>query len=312
MSEAVSDLILHHYDFSPFAEKARLALGLKGLAWQSVIIPSLLPKPDLMPLTGGYRRTPVLQIGADIYCDTRLILRELERRRPEPSLWPAGTRGESEMIARWAEELLFWPIARYVSGINAEHMPAGLHADRAAMRGVPAPSVERLKSSARRNREQMLLQLAWIADLLADGRRWLLGSRSTSLADIAVYHCLWFLGALKIDLRGDLDPWPAIRAWMARVAAIGHGTRSELPAAAALDKAAAATPIVPPPSRPGADDPPPGTRVVVRPEEAFGADPVVGELASIDEHEVALRRNDPRVGEVIVHFPRLRYVVRPA
>ena len=37
------DLILHHYNMSPFAEKARLILGHKGLAWQSVHIPPVLP-----------------------------------------------------------------------------------------------------------------------------------------------------------------------------------------------------------------------------------------------------------------------------
>jgi len=78
----MSDMILHHYPASPFSEKVRVAFGIKGLAWKSVIIPRILPKPDLMPLTGGYRKTPVLQIGADIYCDTQLILREIERRAP--------------------------------------------------------------------------------------------------------------------------------------------------------------------------------------------------------------------------------------
>ncbi|RZI55153.1 MAG: glutathione S-transferase family protein, partial [Pseudomonas sp.] len=71
----MSELILHHYPTSLFAEKARLMLGFKGLSWRSVNIPSIMPKPDLMPLTGGYRKTPVLQVGADIYCDTALIAR---------------------------------------------------------------------------------------------------------------------------------------------------------------------------------------------------------------------------------------------
>ena len=307
----MTDLVLHHYDFSPFSEKARLVFGLKGLAWRSVIVPSMMPKPDLMPLTGGYRRTPVLQIGADIYCDTRLIVRVLERRKPLPTLYPAGTRGESEMVARWAEELLFWPIARYVSGVNAEHMPEGLHADRAAMRGMPEPSVERLKSSARRNRAQLRGQLAWIGDMLADGRDWILTSPAPSLADIAVYHCLWFLGALKIDLSGEYAPWPLIGGWMRRVAAIGHGTRSELAAAEALEIARAARPAEPRTSASGEDDPRPGTRVSIRPEEAFGSDPVEGVVTFIDADEVAIRREDPKVGDVVVHFPRLRYVVKP-
>ena len=78
-------IILHHYDISPYSEKVRLGLGLKGLAWASVEIPVIMPKPDLTALTGGYRKAPVLQIGADIYCDSQLIMRELERRHPSPS-----------------------------------------------------------------------------------------------------------------------------------------------------------------------------------------------------------------------------------
>ena len=73
-----TELILHHYPSSPFAEKVRLVLGFKQLPWKSVIIPSVMPKPDVVALTGGYRRTPVLQIGADIYCDTSLICEVLE------------------------------------------------------------------------------------------------------------------------------------------------------------------------------------------------------------------------------------------
>ncbi|HCE29343.1 MAG TPA: glutathione S-transferase, partial [Comamonadaceae bacterium] len=68
----MTHLILHHYPASPFAEKVRCVLGFKNLAWKSVIIPSVMPKPDVVALTGGYRRTPLLQIGADIYCDTAL------------------------------------------------------------------------------------------------------------------------------------------------------------------------------------------------------------------------------------------------
>src|SRR6266851_3672405 len=77
------DIILHHYDTSPYAEKIRVAFGIKGLAWSSVEIPRIMPKPDLMPLTGGYRKTPVLQIGADVYCDTQRILREIDAIDPE-------------------------------------------------------------------------------------------------------------------------------------------------------------------------------------------------------------------------------------
>ena len=75
-------IILHHFDRSPFSEKIRVVFGHKGLSWRSVRIPQIMPKPDLMPLTGGYRRTPVMQIGADVFCDTQIIIREIERRFP--------------------------------------------------------------------------------------------------------------------------------------------------------------------------------------------------------------------------------------
>jgi glutathione S-transferase len=95
-------LLLHHYDEAPFAEKIRLIFGIKGLSWNSVIIPSAMPKPDLMPLTGGYRRTPVLQIGADIYCDTQLIAAVLERLYPTPTIFPDGNAGLAYALGSWA------------------------------------------------------------------------------------------------------------------------------------------------------------------------------------------------------------------
>ena len=159
----MSDLILHHYDFSNFAEKARLMLGFKRLAWRSVEQPPILPKPNLTPLTGGYRRIPVLQDGADLWCDTRLIARELERRAPSPTLFPERTRGFADAIAWWAEHQFMRPVALFVSGINADHMPAGLHEDRARLHGLPPPSLEAVRKAAERNRHLVRPQLAWLA-----------------------------------------------------------------------------------------------------------------------------------------------------
>ena len=174
----MNDLILHHYDFSNFAEKARLMLGFKGLAWRGVEQPPILPKPDLTPLTGGYRRIPVLQEGADLWCDTRLIARELERRVPEPTLFPAATSGAAEAIAWWAEHQFMRPVALFVSGINADHMPAGLHEDRARLHGLPPPSIEAVRKAAVRNLHLVRPQIQWLADMLHDGRPYLLGDRA--------------------------------------------------------------------------------------------------------------------------------------
>jgi glutathione S-transferase len=93
MNASSSEIILHNYPQSPVAEKVRVALGIKGMPWRSVEIPRLAPKPMLTRLTGGYRRTPVMQIGADIYCDSQCIIRELERCHPAPSLFPSSDAG---------------------------------------------------------------------------------------------------------------------------------------------------------------------------------------------------------------------------
>ena len=107
----MTDLILHQYPQSPVAEKVRVGFGIKNLHWSSVEIPRIPPKPDLIPLTGGYRRTPVMQIGADIYCDSQCILRELEKRYPQPGYYPANEHHYSGGLpwgfARWTDDRMF-------------------------------------------------------------------------------------------------------------------------------------------------------------------------------------------------------------
>src|SRR5260221_12383972 len=92
------EIILHHYDTSPFSEKPRVMFGVKGLSWRAVTQPAIMPKPELTPLTGGYRRAPVMQIGADVFCDSQAALAELERRAPSPepeqgAAWAGNPRG---------------------------------------------------------------------------------------------------------------------------------------------------------------------------------------------------------------------------
>lgn len=304
------DLILHHYDFSNFAEKARLMLGYKGLAWKSVEQPPILPKPDLAPLTGGYRRIPVLQEGADLWCDTRLIARELERRVPAPALFPTASRGAADAIAWWAEMQFMRPVALFVSGINADHMPQGLHEDRAKLHGLPPPSIEAVRKAATRNLHLVRPQIAWIAQMLEDGRPYLLGD-APCIADFACYHVVWFFKGRHIDCRAELAPYPKLLAWRDRMATIGHGKRTEIAAAEALAVAKAHEPATPRPSDPQDGDPTPGQRARVRPSDN-ARDWVEGEVSFIDAHEIALVREDARVGRVAVHFPRLGYDWRSA
>ena len=306
----MAELVLHHYDFSNFAEKARLALGFKGLAWGAVTIPPIAPKPDLTALTGGYRRTPVLQTGADIWCDTRLIVRELERRHPTPPLLPVAQAAQAEALAFWAENRLMRPITLYASGMNGDVLPAGLQADRSAMRGLPAPDEATMLRAARRNAPLARALIPQVEAMLADGRDYLLGAQPT-VADLAVYHPLWFLTARTQRLAFELAPFARIAAWMQRVRAFGHGRPRPMPAAEAIAVARAAAPAPLSPSTPHPEDPPLGSVVRVRADDN-GQEVTQGTLVYLGPDEIALRREDARAGEVVVHFPRVGYDLRPA
>jgi glutathione S-transferase len=305
----MTDIILHHYDISPYSEKVRLGLGLKGLAWASVELPVIMPKPNLTALTGGYRRTPVLQIGADIYCDSQLIMRELERRYPTPSFYPAG-HGAADALAWWAEKTTFSPAAGILFAKRPEVLPEGFLEDRAKFSGRNIDPVA-MMAAMPNLLDQLRAHFDWLDQMLADGRSFLQGS-AAGLADLAAYHPVWFLRRNFGSAAAPLDGFPRLLTWADRIAAIGHGSRSQMSAQQALDVARDATSI----ARATADprDPigrKPGQTVTVTPDDT-GRDPVVGELVASDVHEIVIRRSDHEIGEVCVHFPRAGFLVAPA
>ncbi|MBS0579436.1 MAG: glutathione S-transferase [Proteobacteria bacterium] len=302
------NLILHHFDFSPFAEKARLVLGFKDLAWDSVQIPMVMPKPDLMPLTGGYRKTPVLQIGADVYCDTRLIARELERRFPSPTLFPDGNRGLSLALSHWSDTALFEPGAGLSMALTTQ-VPEAVLADRREF--FTFMDFSRLASDIPHLSTQLRANAALVDEQLADGRAYLLGALC-GWADITSYFALWMARTFVPAAQDLLASFARTHAWEARMRAIGHGRRREISAAAALETARTA---MPEPGR-GVDGSDPlalseGDAVRVTPAD-YGRVPVYGTLVTLDTEEVAVRRSAAEVGTVVTHFPRIGYRIERA
>lgn len=298
--------ILHHFDLSPFAEKARLMLGLKQLSWQSVEIPIVMPKPELVALTGGYRKTPVLQFGADVYCDTRLIALELERRNPSPTLFPAGSRGLSLALAAWSDRSFFDPGAGLSMGLNKAGLPKAVIDDRKAFFNFM--DFERLESDIPHLSTQFVAHAELVNEQLADGRKYFLGD-APGLADIHAYFPLWMARANIPVADALLGPMPHLAPWEARIRQWGHGTRVPLAAEAALAVARGSVPE--PTSGVDATDPlafAAGVPVRVTPDD-YGRVTVEGELYALNRHEVAVRRTDPRAGTVVVHFPRTGYRV---
>src|SRR5438105_3415175 len=102
------EIILHQYEVSPFSEKIRKIFAHKKISWRSVEQPVIMPKPKLVPLTGGYRKIPVLQLGADIYCDTGSIIRKIDELFPEPTIYPGGSEGVCHIVNMWADRRFFF------------------------------------------------------------------------------------------------------------------------------------------------------------------------------------------------------------
>ena len=302
----MSELILHHYEGSPFSEKVRLVLGFKRLAWRSVVVPVMLPKPDVVALTGGYRRTPFLQIGADIYCDSALMCRVIDRLAPAPPLYPEATAGLDEIVAQWADSALFWAavpftlqpagVAHIFAGAPPDFMKA-FGADRAAMN----PSMRRAPLA---DLGAMLdAYVARLDTLLGDDRPFLLGALPC-IADVAAAQSIWFVRrAPPVAVR--LAPYGRVVSWYERVAAFGHGTRASMGSGEAIEVARQATVHAP---------------VAVSPREALAAgdevtvaaadyahDEITVRLVGLGGDEIVVERDDPRAGTVRVHFPRIGY-----
>jgi glutathione S-transferase len=308
METTAPEIILHHYEASPFSEKVRLMLGIKSLPWRSVITPNMMPKPDLVPLTGGYRRAPVMQIGADIFCDSQVMLAELERRWPSQS----AKGGLPWAVNLWADRLFFQTTVPIIFGELGDNVPRAFIEDREKLSGRPF-DVAAMKAASAPMRGQWRGHAAWIESALTDGGGPFLRGAAPGLADAAAYMNLWFLaGAVSgvaAELMAGLD---AVAAWRGRLAAIGHGQRSEMTGAEALEIARISTPS----TRFDHDIDDPlgralGAAVVVSADD-YGRDPVAGTLVAATPERVVIAREDPALGAINVHFPRVGYVVLPA
>lgn len=318
----MSEIILHHYESSPFSEKVRLMLGYKRLHWRSVIVPSVMPKPDVLALTGGYRKTPFLQIGSHIYCDSALIADVLEHLAPQPTLYPPAHKGLARVVAQWADERLFWAAMAW------NFQPSGLAQ---VFGGAPDAPPERWGAVARAFGEDRSKMRAAVPRLgpgdaagayrsylrrlssMLDGQDFLLGDRP-SVADFSAYHPLWFTRTQTSSVAHILQATPAVLAWMDRMAAIGHASSEPMTSAQAIAHAAGSAGV----GAVLADGPLQddhgialGSTVTVS-GDSFGPEPTHGALVAATRMHFTLQRVDERAGTVHVHFPRIGNLLKKA
>jgi len=250
-----------------------------------------------------------MQIGADIFCDSQIIIRELERRFPAPSVLPHG-KGLPYGLGFWTDRPFFMASVPIIFGEIGHMVPEAFKKDREAM-SPNGFSTEAMKAAAPFMRDQWRAHAGFIADQLDDGRAFLQGDEPT-LADIQCHMNLWFMKNAVPHIAGALlKEFPKVDAWFGRVTGIGHGKPTPMDSKEALAIAKAATPEMksaPDPFEPSGRKP--GDKVKVSADD-YGRDPIAGEIVFTTAHEIAILRRDAQVGDIVVHFPRAGFVVTP-
>lgn len=311
MTDPSSEIVFHNYPQSPVAEKVRVAFGIKNLSWRDVEIPRLPPKPMLTALTGGYRRTPVMQIGADIYCDSQCIIRELERRQPTPTFMPTSDAGLMWCLSRYCDGDLFSLAVKIVLGSAGDNLPSDFAEDRGRLYlGQDwAEGLKRANAQLPHLVAQMRAPLSWMDAQLKDGRSFLMGADPAAI-DAQMYHNIWFIRGRWSGGAAMLSEFPDLVRWEDSVRAIGHGTSSVMSAEDAIARAKTNEPasaIGVAPNDP--QDLEVGTLATVSPDLDGGEQPVEGKVRYADADTIAIVRTTDDVGTVCVHFPRAGYRV---
>ncbi len=304
----MTDIILHHYDASPFTQKALRMLGLKKLAWQSVETPMTLPKPDLVCLTGGYRGTPVMQIGADIYIDSQCIARELERRHPEPTFFPTTDAGLAYALVKWSDEF-FQAGLKMALALLGPDWDATFRDDRQALFAhLDFDDMDRETGHAM---AQLRASAALLDAQLADGRFFLSGDHA-GLVDIQAFSVPWFTRAAMPATEKLLQRFKHLPDWELRVAELGEGERQPIDASAAHRVARENQPDLT--SDIDADDAQAlaaGMPVKVMPDDFSLRGAIDGTVLRASALELAIHRSTDDFGDLVIHFPRLGYRVEP-
>ena len=212
-------------------------------------------------------------------------------------------------VSRWTDGALFETTIALVFADAGQNMPADFAADRGLLYFGSGYDLAAIEAALPETLATLRAQLGWMEARLATGRRFILGDRP-GLPDALCYYLIWFIRGRYSKGPEFLAQFEHLCAWEERVRAIGHGRPAEMTAAEALDIAKKARPATPERADPG--DPlglEPGEAVEVVAEQVEGAPPVAGRILSVDAQEIAVLREDPRVGAVAVHFPRVGYRV---
>jgi glutathione S-transferase len=307
----VAEIILHQYVNSPFSEKIRKIFAHKKVSWRAVEQPTIMPKPKLIPLTGGYRRIPVLQIGADIYSDTGIIIRKIDELFPEPTLYPHGLEAAAHQMNIFADRRMFWSTTPVIFAKLGASVPKEFIEDRSKM--MQGADFGQIAMQAPDARNQLRAYLDMM-DRQLEKTTYMLGE-SFSLADAALYHPVWFL-QMEPSSFAIAQKLANLMRWFKRVDAMGHGDMKGMDPDEALKVARESTPAAggheeTHEQTDDANGVKLGAKVAVTPDD-YGFDPVVGKVVATTTYEIAIEREEPSLGKIVNHFPKVGFRISAA
>lgn len=300
-------LILYHYEMSPFSEKIRRMLGYGNLEWRSVLIPEIPPRPVLEKLVGGYRKIPVAQMGADVFCDSHCIATEIAALSGKPQLALEACAEEVQAyVARADLELFFACLMTSTTwrlNIKVLQSMSPLNIVRFAWdrlnigRNAAVPMIG-LREARQLMREHLAAMEARLSQAFLYGAE-------PNHADFSCYHSLWF--ARELAESRKLSAYPNILAWMDRMKGFGEGRRSELMADEALEIARQAQPRAIAPEY--TSDSQIGQSVLITPSD-YARQATPGTLVGSSPTQWIIAREQAEIGRVHIHFPKQGYILQ--
>ncbi len=298
-------IILHHYPLSPFSEKIRAMFGYTGMKWQSVLTREMPPRPLLQPLAGDYRRIPVAQIGADVFCDTRLISEEIALLTGQPDLDFYRLDDAQQAFIAHTDFKVFFASVMTASGkaLNRKAMQSLSLADlmKLVWDRLNMGRKARVRLAGRDSKGVVHAHLQDMEQRLS--QPFLFGATPTH-ADFSAYHSLWFL--VDLGEKPVLTAFPQVAAWMGRMRAFGTGECTEIAGTAAWDAAREAAPRAI--ASEDTVDSLIGEQVSIAPAD-YGLNPTRGQLVGSTPTRWIISREQAQVGTVHVHFPKKGYAL---
>jgi glutathione S-transferase len=229
-------------------------------------------------------------------------LKKIEQMFPTPTIYPDGLEAAADIMNQWADRRLFWSTTPVIFEKLAAVVPKEFIEDRSKMmRGANFAEISLMAPDARN-------QLRAFLDLLDRqlARSTFLLGNSFSLADAACFHPVWFLRAEPTAF-SHAQKLTHLMRWFERIDAMGYGEVKPMEPAEALKIAREGTPATTVDVQAG--DPESlkaGAMASVTPDD-YGFDPVTGKLVVNTIDEFAVEREDPALGKIVNHFPKVGF-----